>query len=126
MVQCPEITMSRLGADAQGESHFAELLVATTSREFAPPAPPLCVSPPTKAQHHVFLVVPVGWYGEPHPSPTRQIFSVLRGTFELTASDGERRRYAAGDFAILEDTSGKGHASRNAGNEPVLLSITQF
>ena len=126
MLHCPEITMSLLVSDAQGESHFAEVLVATSSTDFAPPAPPLCVSTPAKAQHHVFLVVPVGWYGEPHPTPTRQLFSVLRGTFEITASDGERRRYAAGDFAVLEDTAGKGHASRNVGNEPVLLSITQF
>lgn len=126
MLHCPEISMSRLIADAQGESHFAEVSVSTSSTDFAPPAPPLCVSPPAKAKHHVFLVVPVGWYGEPHPSPTRQIFSVLRGTLEVTASDGERRRFVAGDFAVLEDTSGKGHATRNVGKEAVLLSITQF
>ena len=118
--------MSLLVSDAQGESHFAEVLVATSSTDFAPPAPPLCVSTPARAQHHVFVVVPAGWYGKPHPSPTRQIFSVLRGTLELTASDGERRRFAAGNFAVLEDTSGKGHATRNVGNKPVLLSITQF
>ncbi|MGA7862200.1 MAG: cupin domain-containing protein [Thermoplasmata archaeon] len=126
MMHCPEITVSRLVADEQGQSHFAEIVVPTSSTDFAPPAPPLCVSSPTKTQRHVFLVVPVGWYGEPHPSPTRQIFSVLRGTIEVRVSDGERRRYTVGDFAILEDTSGKGHATRNVGSNPALLSITQI
>jgi len=79
-----------------------------------------------KAERHLFLVVPVGWYGQPHPSPTRQIFSVLRETLEVKASDGEGRRFATGDFAILEDTSGKGHSTRNVGSEPALLSITQI
>jgi mannose-6-phosphate isomerase-like protein (cupin superfamily) len=126
MMDCPGITLSRLVTDEQGRSHFAEVVVPTSSTDFAPPAPPLCVSSPMTAERHVFVVVPAGWSGEPHPSPTRQIFSVLRGTLEVTVSDGERRRYSVGDYAVLEDTTGQGHATRNVGSEPALLSITQI
>jgi len=52
-----------------------------------------------------------------HPAPRRQFMFCLRGLVEVTAGDGEKRRMKPGEFALLEDTSGKGHVTHAAGAE---------
>jgi hypothetical protein len=52
-----------------------------------------------------------------HPAPRRQFMFCLRGLVEVTAGDGEKRRLKPGEFALLEDTSGKGHVTHAAGAE---------
>lgn len=64
----------------------------------------------------------VGWAGQtPHPSPQRQIFCILQGAFEVTASDGDVRRLTPGAVLILEDTTGKGHSTAVIGDEDRLV-----
>ncbi len=126
MEKSPRVTVGHLFTDARGKSHFGEIQVRTSLKDFAPPAPPMYVSEPVEAKRTVFLVVPVGWYGEPHPSPRRQLMSVVSGTLEVTVSDGEKRVFKSGDIMLLEDTSGEGHATKNAGNEPAVVSVTQY
>jgi uncharacterized cupin superfamily protein len=46
---------------------------------------------------------------------------MLRGEVEVTASDGETRRLSPGGLLLLEDTTGKGHATRVVGGEGFLL-----
>jgi hypothetical protein len=48
-------------------------------------------------------------------APGRQIMCVLQGEVEATASDGETRRFPPGAVLLLEDTIGKGHATRVVG-----------
>jgi len=50
---------------------------------------------------------------------------VLSGEWEVTASDGEARRFAAGSVLLVEDTRGKGHASR-VGNSDSLAVMVQL
>jgi hypothetical protein len=50
----------------------------------------------------------------------------LSGEIEFEASDGERRRVAAGGAILLEDTTGKGHQSRVVGDGPALLAVVQL
>jgi hypothetical protein len=50
--------------------------------------------------------------GRLHPTPHRQIFCTLEGEYEVTASDGTVRRFPPGSVLVLEDTWGKGHATR--------------
>jgi quercetin dioxygenase-like cupin family protein len=61
---------------------------------------------------------PAGWSSDWHPSSARDIFFVLTGEWEVTASDGESRRFGAGSVLLVEDTSGKGPSS--------LLSATRI
>jgi len=42
----------------------------------------------------------------------RNMFVVLSGEWEVTASDGESRRFAVSNALLVEDTTGKGHSSR--------------
>jgi hypothetical protein len=112
----------RLFADEQGESHFAEVEVALEAVDFAPPAPPLHVAALFPAKQCSFLCAPPEWGGEvPHPTPRRQLICYLRGGCEVTASDGAVRRFSAGSVLLLEDTTGKGHATRITSEEDMLL-----
>ena len=108
-----DATIVRLYADEHGESHFEDLAVTLESVEFAPPAPPVNVADLFSSSGCRLLTAPAGWGGDvPHPSPLRQLFAVLDGVMEVTASDGETRRFDAGDLLLLEDTTGKGHTTQ--------------
>ena len=39
----------------------------------------------------------------------------------MTVSDGEMRAFSPGDLIVLEDTAGKGHSTRVAGGEDLVL-----
>ena len=112
----------RLFADERGESHFAEVNVDLEPAEFAPPAPLLHVAALFPATRCGFLCAPPEWDGGiPHPTPRRQLMCNLRGEYEVTASDGAVRRFPAGSVWLLEDTTGKGHASQIVSDEDVLI-----
>jgi hypothetical protein len=119
------ITYSRLYPDAEGESHFEDIEINLASTEYAPPAPPLDLSSFTPATQFGFMRAPAGWSSDWHPSPSRNVFFVLSGEWEVTASDGETRRFAAGSVLLVEDTSGKGHASRVLGDADSLAAMVQ-
>ncbi len=123
----PEMsTYPRLYAGAGGESHFADVEIDLASTEYAPPAPPLDLSAFTPATQFGFLRAPPGWSSEWHPSSARNIFFVLGGEWEVAASDGETRRFAAGSVLLAEDTNGKGHASRVVSKTDSLAVMVQL
>ncbi len=117
---------TRYFADESGESHIEDVEVELTPRDFAPPAPPLHLSPMTPATGVAFVRFPAGWDGDWHPTPRRQLFVFLAGELEGETSDGERRRYGPGNAALLEDTTGKGHRSRVVGDGEVLAAVVQL
>jgi hypothetical protein len=119
-------TYPRLYADDRGESHFEDIGIDLASTEYAAPAPPLDLSSFTPAAQFGFMRAPAGWSSEWHPSAARNIFFVLSGEWEVTASDGETRRFAAGSVLLAEDTSGKGHASLVVGNADSLALMVQL
>jgi len=52
-----------------------------------------------------------------HNAPQRQFIILLDGVIEIETSLGEKRRFGAGEIILVEDTSGKGHRTRNV--EPI-------
>ena len=105
-------TYTRLYSDEQGESHFADVEIELASSDYAPPAPPLSLSAFTNAKEIGFMQAPAGWSSDWHPSSARNFFVVLSGEWEVTASDGETRRFGTGSVLLVEDVDGKGHRSR--------------
>ncbi len=103
------IDVVRLTADQAGESRFDSYEMPLSLQEFAPPARPLFVSAVEPATGYVRIRLPVGWMGEAHPSPRRQILFCLSGSMSVTSSTGEMRTIAAGDAWLMGDTTGKGH-----------------
>lgn len=112
----------RLYTDESGESHFEELEIPLAPVDYAPPAAPLNVAQFLPAAQSLWVGAPPGWSGEkPHPSPRGQIFCTLQGEYEVTASDGGVRRFPPGSVLLLEDTWGKGHATRIISEDDVLI-----
>ena len=115
----------RVYADETGESHYEDVAVELTARDFAPPAPPLYISALAPATDSAFIRFPAGWNGDWHPTPHRQFFIFLTGAFAGETSDGERRSHGPGNVVLLEDTTGKGHRARVVGDEDVLEMVVQ-
>ena len=110
----------RLYSDEKGESHFEDLETELVPVDFAPPAAPLNIAQFLPATQSLWVGAPVGWAGdEPHPSPRRQIFCMVQGEVEVTASDGTVRNFPTGSVLLLEDTSGKGHSTRVTSKQDV-------
>jgi hypothetical protein len=119
------VTITRLYADATGESHFGTWEWPAVETEFAPPAPPVFVTAPEAAERTLLLRIPAGWYGQPHPAPRRQLMVVVKGTLESATSDGETRLFPAGSAVLVEDTTGPGHSTRTVDGE-VVVAVTQL
>ena len=112
--------------DSENKSHFKDAQLEFQSVNFAPPAPPVYLSNYTAVSQLVFFRLPPGWYGDWHPAPKRQFFCCLGGELEITVSDGEKRRFNAGDVFLLEDTAGRGHQTRSVGKEDYVAAIVQL
>jgi len=117
---------ARLYSDNNGESHFEDMEVPFQSVDFAPPAPPLDISVFGRAEQCSLLMAKPGWRGDWHPAPFRQLRFYLSGEVEAETSDGEIRRIHAGEVALVEDTSGKGHTSRVVGSTNVIIAVVKL
>jgi hypothetical protein len=113
----------RVYTDPSGETHFADLQLTFSSVNYAPPAPPIGVSPFSPAAQQGFIRIPAGWYGDWHPVARRQIHVYVAGEIEAQVSDGEVRRAGPGTVVLVEDTTGKGHTSRVVGAEDVIIGV---
>src|SRR5262245_52120500 len=101
--------MIRLSEDAAGESHFDEVEVEQSLSQFAPPARPFLVSPTEKASGYATIRIPVGWIGERHPSPHRQMcFLLVRGI------QSNRQRWRCSSDRTGHGLAHDGHAGKGA------------
>ncbi len=116
-----QIAYLSIYSDESGCSHFEEKTIDLSSTDYAPPAPDLNTSAKKAADKYVFLELPVGWYGDWHPTPVRQWLALMSGECEFEAGDGEKIIRKAGDFVLLEDITGKGHQTQVMGNTPVRI-----
>jgi quercetin dioxygenase-like cupin family protein len=117
---------TRIYADLDGASHFADGTVDLQEVAYAPPAPPYFVSSPEDASAVVMTTIPPGWVGDWHPSPLLQWWFQLGGELEVEVSDGEKRRFVAGSIVRVEDTTGTGHVTRVVGDGPVHAVYVQL
>lgn len=117
---------TRIYADPAGESHFEDVEVELAQVNYAPPAPPLNLSSFSPALKYAFCSFPVGWRGDWHTEPQRQIFFILSGEIAGQASDGEVRHFGAGGIVLGEDTTGKGHVSWVSSNTDVISAVVQL
>jgi quercetin dioxygenase-like cupin family protein len=117
---------TRLFSDEQGESHFDEVEIEFASTDYVEGAAPLQLSPALEARQYSFMNAPAGWTSEWHPSSARNLFVVITGEWEVSASDGETRRFKTGDLLLVEDVTGKGHRSRVVSEEDSLALMVKL
>ena len=120
------IAYLRIYSDENGCSHFERKIITLNSTDYAPPAPVLNTSAQEPADRCVFLELPVGWYGDWHPTPVRQWLVLMSGECEFEAGDGEKETRKAGDLVLLDDTSGKGHQTKVLGDTSVRITAIHF
>jgi len=105
--------VTRIYADEDGESHFAELNI------------PLREAGEIGALSELFPVKDIifretgrdydyTW----HNAPCRQFVLMLEGSVEIEVSDGARRIFHSGDILLVEDTTGRGHISKAVNGQP--------
>jgi len=110
-------TYVRVYADDDGETHFEDVRLPAERR-----------SSPTGTVEEVAalevegvafrLVLEEASDTVPHNAPRRLLIVQLDGTVEVEVSDGERRLFGPGSALLVEDTTGKGHLTRNVSGAP--------
>jgi len=112
------LNVLRLYADATGASRFDTQVIARELREFAPPAAALFASTFQAATGFTVLRLPVGWFGERHPSPKRQILFCLAGAARVVPGIGAPSVVESGQAWLMEDTRGGGHTTEVISDVP--------
>ena len=106
-----KITRIRAGAD--GATRFDEVEIPLAGAgEIGR------LSKPFPADAVIFRETGADYDYDWHPAPARQLVILLDGEIEIEVGCGEVRRFGGGEVLLLEDTSGRGHRTRNVGAVP--------
>lgn len=104
--------ITRIYSDDKGESHFEKRLIPLEQAgEIG------SLSPLLPGKGVIFREVPAGYDYDFHTAPRRQYIILLDGEIEIETSLGEKRRFRGGEILLVEDTTGKGHKTRNLKKE---------
>lgn len=109
--------ITRVYADENGDSRFEDI-----SRTLKPEGEIGFLSEAEKAESVIFRKVVPTYDYDFHTAPARQYIVVLDVGIEIETSLGEKRTFRQGEVLLLEDTTGKGHKTRNL-EEAVRSSI---
>lgn len=101
-------TVVRVYSDEQGDSHFEE--VALPLEDMGDIGQLSALFP---AQGVYFREVAPSYDYDFHTAPQRQFIVLLDGEIEIETSLGEKRTFKGGEVLLMEDTTGKGHKTRN-------------
>lgn len=104
--------ITRIYADAAGESHFEEMKIPLDDRGDIG-----FLSDAQKAGTVIFRKVAGTYDYDFHNAPARQYILLMDGEIEIETSLGDKKIFRPGEVLLVEDTSGKGHRTRNLRNE---------
>ncbi len=107
------MVVTRIHADATGESHFDEVVFALASQ-----GPIGMLSDAVDVRTLWLRENDASYDYDWHTAPRRQFIVLLDGEIEVEVSDGETRRFSGGDILLVEDTHGKGHRTRTTNAKP--------
>lgn len=112
------MSYTRMYTDEQGVTHFSngEIPFGDETNHGAR------VTPFTSSSSIGYLLLPPGYSQDWSPTPVAQWIIVLSGHGELEVLDGEVRQFSAGSILLVEDTEGRGHRTRNVGDEAVVIA----
>ena len=99
----PPIMMTRIYTGADGLSHAERIEMKAANG----------VTELMKGTGAQFSSRPAAPGGDWHVGPARQFVITLSGRAELTVGNGEKVEVGPGNINLIEDTTGKGHITRN-------------
>jgi len=104
--------ITRLYPDANGETHFEDMLIPLHD----------CgtigfLSKAQQVDTIIFRKVIEQYDYDFHNAPAKQYIALMDGVIEIETSLGDIRQFHPGDVLLVEDTTGKGHRSRNIKEE---------
>ena len=105
--------ITRIYADAAGESHFDMLDVELEDQGMIGR-----LSARYPVDSVIFRENDADYDYDWHNAPQRQYIVLLDGEIEIETSDGEKRRFRGGDILRLEDVDGRGHRTRTVNDRP--------
>ncbi|ANE51542.1 hypothetical protein [Flavisolibacter tropicus] len=101
-------SLTRVYSDAAGDSHFEDVIVPLAE---AGSIGRLSEAIPAKSV--IFREVEPSYDWNFHAAPEKQYIILLDGEIEIETSLGDKRIFKAGEVLLMEDTTGKGHKTRN-------------
>jgi hypothetical protein len=104
--------ITRIYSDAHGDSRFEDVLIPLKSKgEIG------FLSDEEPVKGIIFREVPPSYDYDFHNAPQKQYIILLDGGVEIETSTGEKRIFPTGEILLAEDTTGKGHKTRNLENK---------
>ena len=98
---------TRIHADAQGVSHFADFEVGLQARGDLGR-----LSETLPGRGVIFRETELTYDYDWHQPPQKQWIVLLDGEIVIETGDGERRTFRGGDVLLMEDLHGRGHKTR--------------
>jgi hypothetical protein len=103
-----EFIITKVYSDINGDSQFEDIRVPLN------PAGTIgYLSENYKVESLVFRKVLPAYDYDFHTAPAKQFIILLDGKIEIETSLGEKRVFTGGDVLQMEDTTGKGHKTKN-------------
>lgn len=99
---------TRIYADEVGDSHFEDVIIQLSDKGDVG-----LLSEYITAKSVQFRENKPDYNWDFHHAPARQFIILLDGEIEIETSLGEKRRFKGGDILLVEDTTGKGHRTKN-------------
>ena len=100
--------ITRVYSDSNGDSHFENIEIPL--KEAGKVGKLSDVLPATGI---IFREVEPTYDWNFHTAPQKQYIILLDGKIEIETSLGEKRTFTAGEVLLVEDTTGKGHKTKN-------------
>jgi hypothetical protein len=98
----------KIYSDEKGESHFENMDIPLKDGGIIGK-----LSEALPATSIIFREVEPSYDWDFHTAPQEQYIILLDGEIEIETSLGEKRIFKSGDVLLAEDTTGKGHRTRN-------------
>lgn len=100
--------ITRIFSDEKGESHFEDLEIPLVDQgEIG------FLSENFEVKKLQFRKVSADYDYDFHHAPQKQFIVLLDGGVEIQTSLGEIRQFQTGEILLVEDTTGKGHKTKN-------------
>lgn len=100
--------ITRIFSDEKGESHFEDLEIPLMNQDEIG-----FLSENVEVKKLQFRKVSADYDYDFHHAPQRQYIVLLDGGVEIETSLGEIRQFQTGEILLVEDTTGKGHKTKN-------------